>query len=94
MIKTGAIVQCLGDRNGYDLDGKPANSTLLGRVKGFDRKGNIILSGIYDYPNKEMDNSKTLRLTPQIGKDIDTLSRNEPLYDAYKHAEEEKTSRR
>ena len=42
--KIGTIVQCLGKDDGYDLNGKPANSILFGTIKEVDNNGNYILA--------------------------------------------------
>ena len=60
--KIGTIVQCLGKDDGYDLNGKPANSILFGTIKEVDNNGNYILSHIYNALNGSMDPLATLLL--------------------------------
>ena len=62
--KIGTIVQCLGKDDGYDLNGKPANSILFGTIKEVDNNGNYILSHIYNALNGSMDPLATLLLKP------------------------------
>ena len=78
--KIGTIVQCLGKDDGYDLNGKPANSILFGTIKEVDNNGNYILSHIYNALNGSMDPLATLLLKPD---NVMSLSLHEPLYRKY-----------